>query len=79
MQVFQSELSTAASHKQYAHAHLHYLRIQQMQLSLQQMSQHAEFTLMESHLLFTLMFHKITRITCTDQAEQLVLANQVQL
>jgi hypothetical protein len=40
------------------------------------MLQHAESTLMESHLLFTLIFHKITRITCTVQVVQLALANQ---
>jgi hypothetical protein len=37
----------------------------------------AEFTLMESHLLYTLMFHKITRITSTAQAAQPVLVNPV--
>jgi hypothetical protein len=31
---------------------------------------------MESHLLFTLIFHKITRIICTVQVVQLALANQ---
>jgi hypothetical protein len=50
-----------------------------MQLLLQQMLQHVESTLMESHLLSTLMFHKITRITSTAQAAQLVLVNQVPL
>jgi hypothetical protein len=40
------------------------------------MSQHAVFTLMESHLLFTWIFHKITRITCTVPVAQLALANQ---
>jgi hypothetical protein len=34
---------------------------------------------MESHLLYTLMFRKITRITSTDQAAQLVPVNQVLL
>jgi hypothetical protein len=43
------------------------------------MLQHVESTLMESHLLYTLIFHKITRITCTVQAAQLALANQEQL
>jgi hypothetical protein len=42
------------------------------------MLQHAVFTLMESHLLYMLMFHKITRITSTAQAAQLVQVNQVQ-
>jgi hypothetical protein len=50
-----------------------------MQLLLQQMSQHVESTLMESHLLYTLMFHKITRITYTVQDAQLVPVNQVPL
>jgi hypothetical protein len=40
------------------------------------MLQHAESTLMESHLLCTLTFHKITRITSTVQVVQLALANQ---
>jgi hypothetical protein len=40
------------------------------------MLQHAESTLMESHLLCTLIFHKITRITYTVQVAQLALANQ---
>jgi hypothetical protein len=79
MQVFQSEHSTAASHKQYVHAHLHSSKIQQMPLLLQQMLQHAVSTLMESHLLYTLMFHKITRITSTVQAAQLAPVNQVPL
>jgi hypothetical protein len=48
-----------------------------MPLLLQQMLQHVEFTLMESHLLCTSMFHKITRITSTVQAAQLVPVNQV--
>jgi hypothetical protein len=48
-----------------------------MQPSLQQMLQHAVSTLMESHLLYTLMFLKITRITSTAQAAQLVPVNQV--
>jgi hypothetical protein len=43
---------------------------------LQRMLQHVVFTLMESHLLYTLMFHKITRITSTAQAAQLVPVNQ---
>jgi hypothetical protein len=50
-----------------------------MQLLLQQMSQHAVSTLMESHLLCMLMFHKITRITSTAQAAQLAPVNQVPL
>jgi hypothetical protein len=50
-----------------------------MPLLLQQMLQHVEFTLMESHLLYTLMFHKITRITFTAQAAQLVPVNLVLL
>jgi hypothetical protein len=50
-----------------------------MQHSSQQMSRHAASTLMESHLLYMLMFHKTTRITSTDQAAQLVLVNQAQL
>jgi hypothetical protein len=45
-------------------------------LSLQ-MLQHVESTWMESHLLFTLMFRKITRIIYTVQAVQHVLENQV--
>jgi hypothetical protein len=48
-----------------------------MQLLLQQMLQHAVSMLMESHLLYTLMFHKITRITSTAQAAQLVPVSQV--
>jgi hypothetical protein len=79
MQVFQLEHFTVASHKQYVHAHLHSLRIQQMQHLSQQMLQHVEFTLMESRLLYMLMFHKITRITSTVQAAQLVPVNQVPL
>jgi hypothetical protein len=79
MQEFQSEHSTAASHKQFAHAHLLSLRIQQTPLLSQQMLQHEAFTLMESHLLYTLMFHKITRITYTVQAAQRVLVSQVPL
>jgi hypothetical protein len=75
--VFQLEHSTVASHKQYVPALLHFLKILQMQLLLQQMLQHAESTLMESHLLYTLTFHKITRITSTAQAAQLVPVNQV--
>jgi hypothetical protein len=43
------------------------------------MLQLAASMLMESHLLCTSMFHKITRITCTVQAAQLVLENQVPL
>jgi hypothetical protein len=43
------------------------------------MLQHAVSTLMESHLLCTLMFHKITRIISTVQAEQLVPVNLVRL
>jgi hypothetical protein len=77
MQVFQLEHFTAASHKQYVHGHLLSLRIQQMQLLLQQMLQRVVFTLMESLLSYTLMFHKITRIISTDQAAQLVLVNRV--
>jgi hypothetical protein len=79
MQEFQSEPFTVASHKQFVLALLLSSRIQQMQHSLQQMLQHAVSTLMESHLLYTLMFHKITRITFTAQAAPLVLVNQVPL
>jgi hypothetical protein len=50
-----------------------------MQPSSQQMSQHAEFTSTESHSLFTLMFHRITRITYTAPAAQRVPENQVPL
>jgi hypothetical protein len=50
-----------------------------MQLLLQQMLQHAVSTLMGSHSLYTLMFHKITRITSTVQAVRLVLVNLVLL
>jgi hypothetical protein len=50
-----------------------------MQHLSQQMLQHVEFTLMESRLLYMLMFHKITRITSTVQAAQLVPVNQVPL
>jgi hypothetical protein len=78
MQEFQSEHFTAVSHKQSEPAHLHSLKIQQMQPLLQQMLQHAESTWMESHLLCTLTFHKITRIISTVQAAQLVPVNQVQ-
>jgi hypothetical protein len=49
-----------------------------MLLLSQQMLQHVVSTLMESHSLFTLMFHKITRITSTAQAAQPVQENQVQ-
>jgi hypothetical protein len=77
MQEFQSERFTAVSHKQSAPAHLHSSKTQQTPLLLQQMLQHAVSTLMESHLLCTLMFHKITRITSTVQAAQLVPVNQV--
>jgi hypothetical protein len=79
MQAFQSGLCTVESHKQYVHAHSHYSRIQRTQLLLQQMLQLAVFTLMEFHSLFTLMFHRITRITYTVQAAQRVLVNQVRL
>jgi hypothetical protein len=48
-----------------------------MPLLLQQMLQHAVSTLMESHLLYMSMFHKITRITSTAQAAQPVPVNQV--
>jgi hypothetical protein len=77
MQEFQSEHSTAASHKQYVHAHLLSSKTQQTPLLLQRMLQHAVSTLMESHLLCTLTFHRITRITSTAQAAQLVPVNQV--
>jgi hypothetical protein len=43
------------------------------------MLQHAVSTLMESHLLCTLMFRKITRITSTVQAVPHAPVNQVQL
>jgi hypothetical protein len=43
------------------------------------MLQPAVSTLMASHLLCTLMFRKITRITYTVQAAQLVPVNQVRL
>jgi hypothetical protein len=43
------------------------------------MLQRAVSTLMESHLLCTLMFLKITRITSTVQAVQPVPVNQVPL
>jgi hypothetical protein len=79
MQASQLEHSTAASHRLFVHAHLHSSKIQQMQLLLQQMLQHVVFTLMESHLLFMLMFHKITKIIYTVQAAQLVLVNLVPL
>jgi hypothetical protein len=78
MQVFQLEHFTAASHKPFAPARLHSLKIPQMQLLWQQMWQHVVSMLMESHLLYTLMFHKITRITYTAQVVQPVLVNQVQ-
>jgi hypothetical protein len=45
---------------------------------LQQTLQHAESMLMESHLLYTLMFHKIIRITYIVQAAQPAPVNQVQ-
>jgi hypothetical protein len=48
-----------------------------MQLLLQQMWQHVESTSMESHLLCTLTFHKIIRITSTAQAAQRAPVNQV--
>jgi hypothetical protein len=48
-----------------------------MQFLLQQTLQHVESTLMESHLLSTLMSRKITRIIYTAQAAQLVPVNQV--
>jgi hypothetical protein len=79
MQEFQSELFTVASHKQYVHAHLHSSKILQMQHLSRQMLQHAVSMSMESHLLCTLMFRKITRITSTAQAAQPVQANQVRL
>jgi hypothetical protein len=43
------------------------------------MLQHAAYTLMESHLLFTLMCHKTIKITSTVQAAQRVLVNLVPL
>jgi hypothetical protein len=49
-----------------------------MLLLSQPMLQRVESTLTESHLLYTLMFHRITRITFTVQAVQLVPVNQVQ-
>jgi hypothetical protein len=79
MQAFLLARYMAANHKQYVHAHLHYSKIQQMLLLLQQMLRRAVSTLMESHLLYTLMFHKITRIISTVQAAQLVPVNQVLL
>jgi hypothetical protein len=79
MQEFQLEHFTAVSHKQSVRAHLHSSRIQKMQHLLQQMLPHVVSTLMESHLLCMLMFHKITRITSTAQAAQLVPENQVLL
>jgi hypothetical protein len=78
MQVFQSEHCMVASHKQYVHAHSHSSKILQMQPLSQQMLQHEVSTLTESHLLCTLMFLKITRITSTVQAVQLVPVNQEQ-
>jgi hypothetical protein len=77
MQVFQLEHFMVESHKLFAHAHLLSSKIQQMQLLLQQMLLHAVSTLMESRLLYTSMFHRITRIISTAQAAQLVPANQV--
>jgi hypothetical protein len=50
-----------------------------MQHLLQRMLQHVVSTLMESHLLFTLMFHKITRTISTVQAAQHVPENQAPL
>jgi hypothetical protein len=50
-----------------------------MQPLSQQMLQREVSMLTESHLLYTLMFHKIIRITSTAQAAQLVLENQVPL
>jgi hypothetical protein len=78
MQVFQLEHFTVVSHKQCVLAHSHFSKIQQMRLLSQQMLQHAVSTLTESHLLYTLTFHKITRITSTVQAAQPVPVNQVQ-
>jgi hypothetical protein len=77
MQEFRLAHSMVASHKQCALAHSRSSKNQQMQPLSQQMSQHAVSTLMGSHSLYTLMFHKITRITSTAQAAQLVLENQV--
>jgi hypothetical protein len=79
MQVFQLERFTAVSHRPFAHAHLHSLRIQQMLPLLQLTLQHVVSTLMESHLLCTLMFHTITRLIYTAQAVQLVPVNLVLL
>jgi hypothetical protein len=76
MQVFQLEHFTVESRKLFVLAHLHSLRSKRTQRSLRQMLQHAESTLMEFHLLCTLIFHKITRITYTVQVVQLALANQ---
>jgi hypothetical protein len=79
MQEFQSEHFTAASHRQSVPAHLHSSKIQQMLLLSQQMLQHEASTLMESHSLYTLMFHRITRIISTVQVAQLAPVNPVQL
>jgi hypothetical protein len=79
MQEFQLELFTVASHKQYVRALLRSSKIQLMQPLSQQMLQHVVFTLMESHLLYTLMFHKITKTISTVQAAQHELENQALL
>lgn len=59
-------------------AHLHSLKNKKIQHLSQLMLQLVEFTLMESHSLFTSTFHKIIRIIYTVQVAQLALANQEQ-
>jgi hypothetical protein len=76
MLVFLLEHFTVESHKLFVLAHLHSSRSKRILHSLQQMLQHVESTLTESLSLFTLIFHKITRITYTVQVVQLALANQ---
>jgi hypothetical protein len=74
MQVFRLVHFTVASLKQYALELSHYLSSYQMQPLLQQMLPLAVFTLMEFHLLSTLMRQLTIRITYTDPAVLLALA-----
>jgi hypothetical protein len=78
MQVFQLEHFMVASHKQSVPAPWRCSKIQQTLRLSQPMLQREESTLMESHLLYMLTFHKITKITSTVPAAQRVQVNQVQ-
>jgi hypothetical protein len=63
--VFPSVHFMVESHKRFELAPLHSSSSYQMPRLLQLMLQHEAFTLMESHLLCTLMHQLITKIICT--------------